>query len=156
MRLSRVLNQLTYLLIGPLAKVSKWALSNNRMGRIIDIDALQSLPWSPVTRNKTRGSAHLDSLWTMTSEQRIKLLHDDPRSVFEMYRAQPKTLARNPGFSCSQTQVSGLAKWPGFVGTWVFQNPGFVIYTFRCLSPCNSPDHKRVRHQIKTNCRKIL
>ena len=44
--------------------------------------------------------------------------------------ANPKKPA---GLADAQTRVSGLAKYPGYPGTRVFQNPGFNPYSV-CLS----------------------
>jgi len=53
-----------------------------------------------------------------TSEKRINLLHNLLLKCTERSR---KTQTRNPGFSCCQTRVSGLAKWPGFTGPGFFK-----------------------------------
>ena len=124
----------------------KTKLKNINLGsRIIDIGALQSAItavwfshsrdhkqnagfWSVVSLPWTTGK----DIWTVCERWLVKNALNCCticcRNVQKAALSSQKTQTRNPGFSCSQTRVSGLAKWPGFPGARVFQNPGFNPY----------------------------
>jgi len=81
---------------------------------------ISQLQWATGARRNNK-KRHLDSMWTITGEKRIKLLHD---LLLKCTECSQKTQTRNPGFGRSQTRVLGLAKWlgspgPGYFKTWV-------------------------------------